>query len=111
MLGYKTLRKQHRSTSRGSGTHQVSINHTEEKRALFLPQEIKELPADDELIFYEGCKPIRARKNWYFKDRQLKQRASLPAALIKLAASPRGSAADTGVAPSRSGKVGPALRQ
>jgi type IV secretion system protein VirD4 len=86
MLGYKTIRKEHRSISRGRGSHQVSINHTEEKRALFLPQEIKELPADDELIFYEGCKPIRAKKNWYFKDRQLKQRAGVAPAVIKVAA-------------------------
>lgn len=83
MLGYKTIRKEHRSVSRGRGTNQVSINHTEEKRALFLPQEIKELPADDELIFYEGCKPIRARKNWYFRDKQLKQRAGVAPAVIK----------------------------
>lgn len=77
MLGYKTIRKEHRSTSRGGGSNQVSTSFTEEKRALFLPQEIKELPADDELIFYEGCKPIRAKKNWYFRDKQFKQRASL----------------------------------
>jgi type IV secretion system protein VirD4 len=87
MLGYKTIRKEHRSTSRGRGTHQVSINHTEEKRALFLPQEIKELPADDELIFYEGCKPIRAKKNWYFRDKQLKQRAGVAPAVVKVAPS------------------------
>lgn len=95
MLGYKTIRKTHRSTSRGRGTNQVSTNVTEEKRALFLPQEIKELPADDELIFYEGCKPIRAKKNWFFKDRALKARASLPPVKIKLAARPAqsGSAA------------------
>lgn len=88
MLGYKTIRKKHRSTSRGRGTNQVSTNVTEEKRALFLPQEIKELPSDDELIFYEGCKPIRAKKNWFFKDKQLKARASLPPVKIKLAARP-----------------------
>ena len=35
-----------------------------------LPQEIKALPNDDELIFKEGCKPIRAKKNWFFKDKQ-----------------------------------------
>jgi type IV secretion system protein VirD4 len=83
MLGYKTLRKQHRSTSRGSGSNQVSINYTEERRALFLPQEIKELPADDELIFYEGCKPIRAKKNWFFKDKNFKERASIAPAKIR----------------------------
>lgn len=88
MLGYKTIRKKHHSTSRGRGTNQVSTNVTEEKRALFLPQEIKELPADDELIFYEGCKPIRAKKNWFFKDKQLKARAIHPPVKIKLAARP-----------------------
>jgi type IV secretion system protein VirD4 len=92
MLGYKTVRKRHRSISRGSGSHQVSINTTEERRALFLPQEIKELPADDELIFYEGCKPIRARKNWYFKDRNFIQRARLPPAVIRLAPAAPGNA-------------------
>lgn len=82
MLGYTTIRKRHRSISRGRGSNQVSTNFTEEKRALFLPQEIKELPADDQLIFYEGCKPIRAKKNWYFKDRQFNERASMPPVAI-----------------------------
>jgi type IV secretion system protein VirD4 len=86
MLGYKTISKQHRSTSRGRGTSLVSINYTEKKRALFLPQEIKELPADDELIFYEGCKPIRAKKNWFFKDSNFKKRASIEPVKIKAVA-------------------------
>jgi type IV secretion system protein VirD4 len=72
MLGYQTIRKQNRSRSSGSGSHQVSISYSEERRALMLPQEIKELPNDDELIFKEGCKPIRAKKNWYFKDKQFR---------------------------------------
>ena len=89
MLGYKTIRKQHRSVSRGSGTNQVSVNYTEERRALFLPQEIKELPSDDELIFYEGCKPIRAKKNWFFKDKTFKERASIaPAKIERMLQSP-----------------------
>jgi type IV secretion system protein VirD4 len=87
MLGYKTIRKEHRSTSRGGGSSQVSTNYTEERRALFLPQEIKELPADEELIFYEGCKPIRANKNWFFKDKVFKERASMAPVEIKGAAS------------------------
>lgn len=78
MLGYKTVRKEHRNTSRGNGSHQVSTSHSEERRALLLPQEIKELPGDEELIFYEGCKPIRARKNWFFKDKMFRERAAVP---------------------------------
>ena len=92
MLGYKTIRKRHQSRSSGGGQRStVSVNYTEEKRALFLPQEIKELPADDELIFYEGCKPIRAKKNWFFKDSNFKKRASIePAKIARLAqASPK----------------------
>ncbi|RST47371.1 type IV secretory system conjugative DNA transfer family protein [Variovorax sp. DXTD-1] len=89
MLGYRTIRKEHRSTSRGGGSSQVSTNYTEERRALFLPQEIKELPADEELIFYEGCKPIRAHKNWFFKDKVFKERARMAPAQIKGTASVR----------------------
>jgi type IV secretion system protein VirD4 len=85
MLGYKTIRKEHRSTSRGGGSNQVSTNYTEERRALFLPQEIKELPADEELIFYEGCKPIRAHKNWFFKDKVFKERAGMAPVVIRTA--------------------------
>ncbi|GGA26042.1 type IV secretory system conjugative DNA transfer family protein [Dyella nitratireducens] len=83
MLGYKTIRKRHRSTGHGGGTSQASTHYTEERRALMLPQEIKELPKDDQLIFYEGCKPIRAKKNWYFEDKMLMKRASMPRAVIK----------------------------
>jgi type IV secretion system protein VirD4 len=84
-MGYTTIRKKNRSQSSGRGSKQVSISYSEERRALYLPQEIKELPQDDELIFYEGCRPIRAKKNWFFKDRALKQRASMPPAVIKVA--------------------------
>src|ERR1700754_910459 len=85
MLGYKTVRKQNRSTSRGGGASQVSTSYSEERRALLLPQEIKELPANDELIFLEGCKPIRAQKNWFFKDKALKERTGLPPSTVERA--------------------------
>lgn len=96
MLGYRTLRRKHRSATRGRGAGQVSTHWSEEKRALFLPQEIKELPADDELIFHEGSKPIRAQKNWFFKDRALRRRAALAPA--KIEAATRAAATTTHVA-------------
>ncbi|WP_254426727.1 type IV secretory system conjugative DNA transfer family protein [Rhodanobacter sp. C06] len=91
MLGYKTVRRKQESRSRGRGrdSHQVSISYNEEKRALFLPQEIKELPQDEEIIFYEGCKPIRAHKNWFFKDKALRERAGVPPASIERTALPQ----------------------
>jgi type IV secretion system protein VirD4 len=83
MLGYKTIRKQNRSRSTGGGSSQVSISYSEEKRALMLPQEIKELPNDDELIFKEGCKPIRAKKNWFFKDKKFQEWTKLSPVVIE----------------------------
>ena len=67
MLGYRTVRRTHRSVTRGQGGSNVSHSISEERRALMLPQEIKELPHDEQLIFVERCRPIRCRKNWYFK--------------------------------------------
>lgn len=110
MLGYKTLRKKHRSTSRGNGSNQVSTNYTEERRALFLPQEIKELPSDDELIFYEGCKPIRAKKNWFFKDKTFIERAGVAPAKIARATQNHERPAVTVIRPFAQ-KVLSALRQ
>jgi type IV secretion system protein VirD4 len=78
MLGYRTIRKKHRSTSSSAGGGSVSIHYTEERRALMLAQELKELPKDDALLFYEGCRPIKAKKNWYFKDATFKARIQPP---------------------------------
>ncbi|MFA0925216.1 type IV secretory system conjugative DNA transfer family protein, partial [Xanthomonas fragariae] len=85
MLGYRTIRKHNRSTSRGGGTSNVSYSYTEERRALMLPQEIKELPGDNELLFFEGSKPILCEKNWFFKDKVLKNRIMDPVTVPALA--------------------------
>ncbi|SMQ95569.1 type IV secretory system conjugative DNA transfer family protein [Xanthomonas fragariae] len=77
-LGFKTIRRKHRSHGSGAQGSSYNINYTEEKRALMLPQELKELPNDDALLFLEGCKPIRCKKNWFFKDTFFKKRILPP---------------------------------
>jgi type IV secretion system protein VirD4 len=78
------VRRQNRSrSSGGNGGSSVSISYSEEKRALMLPQEVKELPHDDELIFKEGCKVIRAKKNWFFKDKQFQAWTQLPPVAVE----------------------------
>jgi type IV secretion system protein VirD4 len=83
MLGYKTLRRKQESRSRGGGANQTSTSYNEERRALMLAQEVKELPQDDELIFLEGTKPIKANKNWFFKDKQLKKLTELAPVVVE----------------------------
>jgi type IV secretion system protein VirD4 len=112
MLGYKTVRKEHRSTSRGGGSPQVSTSVSEERRAVLLPQEIKELPADEELIFYEGCRPIRAKKNWFFKDKRFQARAGMPVSKVARAEqAPRTSARAVAVRKPTKARVLAALAQ
>lgn len=55
-----------------------SINENEQRRALLLPQEVKELGRDREIIFHEGIRPILAYKNRYFEDRFFRRRVLPP---------------------------------
>jgi type IV secretion system protein VirD4 len=43
-----------------------------------LPQEVKELGAEEAIIFYEGLRPIRARKIRYYQDRRFTARLLPP---------------------------------
>lgn len=80
MLGDTTVRTKRRSTSRGKGMNRgagrsVSWNEGEERRPLMLPQEIKALSADKEIIFVEGVPhPILAEKIRYYRDGFFKKR-------------------------------------
>lgn len=74
LLGDTTVRRRQRSTSHGQGGS-VSYTELEERRPLMLPQELKALPGDVELIFYEGCPhPIKCQKIRYYEDKFFKDR-------------------------------------
>src|SRR2546421_8368456 len=62
--------------ARRSGSHSVS----EQRRALLLPQEVKERGKEEAIIFYEGLPPIRCRKIRYFSDRRFRERLWPPPA-------------------------------
>ena len=58
---------------------------SEQRRALLLPQEVKELGTEEAIVFYEGLRPIRCRKIRYFADQRFRKRL-LPAPTRTLAA-------------------------
>jgi len=67
------------STSvRGRGG--ASITVSEQRRALLLPQEVRELGPEREIIFCEGLRPIFARKIRYYKDPRFRRRLLSPPA-------------------------------
>jgi type IV secretion system protein VirD4 len=82
-LGFTTVRVRSRSrpqfstfaTKRDRG---ANVTVSEQKRALLLPQEVKELGGDKEIIFCEGLRPILAKKIRYFTDARFHSRL-LPA--------------------------------
>ena len=64
------------SDSKGRRSRTQSVS--EQRRALLLPQEVKELGNHHQIIFYEGLRPIRCRKIRYFEDSRFKARLFPP---------------------------------
>ena len=54
---------------------------SEQRRALLLPQEVKELGPEQAIVFYEGVRPIRCQKVRYFSDRRFRKRLFPPPVL------------------------------
>jgi type IV secretion system protein VirD4 len=77
MLGTFTERATSRGRSRsfsGHGQTTVSRNDTDQRRALLLPQEFKELGSERLVAMFENCKPILAEKIRYHHDKVFKAR-------------------------------------
>jgi type IV secretion system protein VirD4 len=60
------------------GRRHRSVNVSEQRRALLLPQEVKELGTEEAIIFHEGLRPIRCRKIRYFEDARFRARLLPP---------------------------------
>ncbi|WP_217705518.1 type IV secretory system conjugative DNA transfer family protein [Peristeroidobacter soli] len=71
-LGDTTVRVRSRSRPEFGGwglpSRGATISVSEQKRPLLLPQEVKELGGDEEIVFCEELRPIRAQKICYWRD-------------------------------------------
>lgn len=68
LLG-KTTIKEDTQKSRGGGSKGISYTETQNQRDLMLPQELREMSKDKEIIIFEGIShPIMAEKNQYYSD-------------------------------------------
>jgi len=91
-LGFQTVRVKTVSKPVGGsfsrrGSRGRSENVSEQRRALLLPQEVKELGSEEAIVFYEGLRPIRCRKIRYYADRRFRKRL-LPAPEVPLPPAP-----------------------
>ncbi|MBV8503275.1 MAG: type IV secretory system conjugative DNA transfer family protein [Paucibacter sp.] len=77
MLGFFTERATSRGRSRSFSHHghtTVSSNESEQRRALLMPQEFKELGQGRLVLILESCKPILAEKICYHRDKEFRSR-------------------------------------
>jgi type IV secretion system protein VirD4 len=81
-LGFTTVKVHTHSrpilTVADSKGQRRSVSVSEQKRPLLLPQEVKELGKNREILFYEGVRPILARKNRYYRDPLFRKRLFPP---------------------------------
>ena len=87
MLGHFTERATSRGRSRsfsGHGSSTVSRNESEQRRALLLPQEFKELGSERLVVIVENCKPILGEKIRYHRDKAFTPRLLRPPAVPRI---------------------------
>ena len=87
MLGHFTERATSRGRSRsfsGHGSNTVSRNESEQRRALLLPQEFKELGSERLVVIFENCKPILGEKIRYHRDMAFTPRLRPPPAVPRM---------------------------
>ncbi|MCQ8105958.1 type IV secretory system conjugative DNA transfer family protein [Methylomonas sp. SURF-1] len=80
-LGSTTMKGESRSRPMW-GTKGQTTTESDQRRMLLLPQEVKEIGPDREIIIYEGIRPILAEKIIYYTDRHFKKRL-LPAPKVR----------------------------
>lgn len=77
MLGDFTEQATSRGRSRsigGQGHTTISRNDSQQRRALLLPQEFKELGSERLVVIVEGCKPILGEKIRYHREETFRKR-------------------------------------
>jgi type IV secretion system protein VirD4 len=79
-LGYTTVKgRSHSVPGIGGGRQRApSTTISDQRRALLLPQEIKEMPADQEILFVEHLLPVRCQKIRYYDDKLFASRILPP---------------------------------
>lgn len=82
LCGNKTVEQVSRSRPiLGLNLSGMSQNVSQVQRALLLPQEVIQLPRDEQIVLIESFPPIRSKKIFYYKDRFFTKRL-LPGTFI-----------------------------
>lgn len=78
ILGYSTEDGISKGTSRAPNSLTRSENISDQKRALMLPQELREMGPESIIVLSDNCKPVFADKIFYYSDPAFKVRLLPP---------------------------------
>ncbi|OCR84565.1 type IV secretory system conjugative DNA transfer family protein, partial [Campylobacter fetus] len=81
ILGTKTVKQTSRSYSGGQNGGSRSVS--EASRALMLPQELREMPFEKEIVTIDSGKPILCNKAFYYSDPYFMDKYKLIAPSLK----------------------------
>lgn len=80
LVGNKTVEQESHNKPKfvdfNPGSRTMQVSHTQ--RALLLPQEVIQLPRDEQIILVESFAPIKCKKIFYYKDPFFKKRLLPP---------------------------------
>lgn len=85
-LGTTTVKSKSVNKPMWGAGKQRSTSESDQRRALMLPQEVKDMGVGRAIIFYEGLRPILCEKIRYFADKRFKARLSSPPVVARIAA-------------------------
>ncbi len=78
-LGFTTVTQQSQNRKSAWASKQDrSYSTSLTKRALMLPQEVKEMAMTESIIFVKGCLPIKAKRHFYYKEKVFRKRLLEP---------------------------------
>ncbi|HEX3364999.1 type IV secretory system conjugative DNA transfer family protein [Phenylobacterium sp.] len=77
-LGYATVPGRTRSRPSGLSGGGRSVSESDHRRALMLPQELLQMPADRLLVLKAGLPPVRGRKITFYRERAFTRRVRPP---------------------------------
>lgn len=83
LVGNKTMKQESHNKPKYLDFNPASrtMHVSETQRALLLPQEVIQLPRDEQIILVESFAPIKCKKIFYFKDGFFKRRLLPPVAV------------------------------
>lgn len=81
-LGYWTYQGRSKSRPAGlSGGHR-SVSESDQRRALMMPQELIQMPADRLIVLRAGMPPVRGKKIVYWREKAFARRVTSPPVVL-----------------------------